>query len=163
MSDDVIRMQQEAANRVARMQEQSRRLVADHPPPLYGGRRESAPQAAAPSQEERRTAASLEQRRRETEQAKVSPSPAKSRKEDKGLAGLFGGDQEQLLLLMLAVLLVKTPVGHTPYGPQGFSSTEGEEDQQGMENRREKSCAVRRRPSSSSGMALATRAGGRAP
>ena len=107
MSDDVIRMQQEAANRVARMQEQSRRLVADHPPPLYGGRRESAPQAAAPSQEERRTAASLEQRRRETEQAKVSPSPAKSRKEDKGLAGLFCGDQEQLLLLMLAVLLVK--------------------------------------------------------
>ena len=47
MSDDVIRMQQEAANRVARMQEQSRRLVADHPPPLYGGRRESAPQAAS--------------------------------------------------------------------------------------------------------------------
>lgn len=87
MSDDVIRMQQEAANRVARMQEQSRRLVADHPPALYGGRRESAPQAAAPSQEERRTAASLEQRRRETEQAKSPLLRPKAGKRTRGWRG----------------------------------------------------------------------------
>ena len=106
MSDDVIRMQQEAANRVARMQERSRQLVADHPPPLYRGRREPPTEPAPPPKEERRTAGSLEQRRRETEQIKSGPHPSKGGKE-KGLAGLFGGDQDQLLLLMLAVLLVK--------------------------------------------------------
>ena len=103
MSDDVIRMQQEAANRVQRMQERSRRLVTEAPP-LYGGirqgrTREPEPPAAVPAPAERRTAESLEQQRKEAEQARQI--------HQKGLASLFNGDQDQMLLLMLAVLLVK--------------------------------------------------------
>lgn len=110
MSDDVIRMQQEAANRVQRMQERSRRLVAEAPP-LYGdirqGRtREPDPPAVPPASAERRTTESLEQQRKEAEQARQIHHTKQSR-EEKGLASLFNGDQDQMLLLMLAVLLVK--------------------------------------------------------
>lgn len=110
MSDDVIRMQQEAANRVQRMQERSRRLVTEAPP-LYGdirqGRtREPEPPAAVPVPAERRTVESLEQQRREAEQARQIHH-VKQPREEKGLASLFNGDQDQMLLLMLAVLLVK--------------------------------------------------------
>ena len=69
----VLRMQQEAAERVKRMQEHSRRLVSEQPPlaPLTEEKREEAPSSGS------------------------------------GLAALFGGDGEQTLIVLLAVLLAK--------------------------------------------------------
>lgn len=69
----VLRMQQEAAERVKRMQEHSRRLVSEQPSP--------APPTAETCEE--------------------APSSSS------GLAALFGGDGEQTLIVLLAVLLAK--------------------------------------------------------
>lgn len=106
MSDDVLRMQQEAEARVRRMREQSRMLAGgDIPesgrtaesmaagrPPLYRrsappAREEPVPPAAGP------------------EEAITAAAPAKPAKPG-GLGSLFQ-DQEQLFLLLLAMLLIK--------------------------------------------------------
>lgn len=106
MSNDVLRMQQEAEARVRRMREQSRMLVGgDVPesgrseesmaagrPPLY---RRSAPPAPAPMCEAPEPPAAAMAECGESRPAKPG-----------GLGGLFQ-DQEQLFLLLLAMLLIK--------------------------------------------------------
>lgn len=112
LGDEVIRMQQEAAQRVQRMQERARRLVAEGPPI-------DAVQTQQARQPERRTAAAVEAAR----QARAESPPAKeetksdisagqpsacgeSEASSSGLAALIG-DQDRLFILMLAVLLVR--------------------------------------------------------
>lgn len=106
MSNDVLRMQQEAEARVRRMREQSRMLVGgDVPesgrseesmaagrPPLY---RRSAPPPPPPVCEAPGPPAAAMAERGEARPAKPG-----------GLSGLFQ-DQEQLFLLLLAMLLIK--------------------------------------------------------
>lgn len=80
---NVMRMQQEAAERVQRMQEHSRRLVHEHPVNVYQG------VSLTPAE-------AVEKPRREPE-----ASPAE------GILKLLQGDQEQTLVLLLAVILAK--------------------------------------------------------
>lgn len=96
MSNDIVRMQQEAEARVRRMREQSRMLVGGEIP------------------ESGRTAQSIEANRppltrrgpvREDPPPPPPPGPLQPTKPD-GLGGLFQ-DQEQLFLLLLAILLIK--------------------------------------------------------
>ena len=86
--NNVMRMQQEAAERVRRMQEHSRRLVNDHPVNVYRGV-SLTPPAEAPVPPEQLPA----------EKKEESPLG--------GLATLLQGDQEQTLVLLLAVILAK--------------------------------------------------------
>lgn len=86
--NNVMRMQQEAAERVRRMQEHSRRLVNDHPVNVYRGV-SLTPLEESPTPQEQ--------------------PPAEKREESSlgGLAALLQGDQEQTLVLLLAVILAK--------------------------------------------------------
>ena len=87
---NTMQMQQEAAERVRRMQERSRRLVEEHPINAYRGVTLTPPEAE-PIQ--RKTPCS-------PPNEKVSPPSG-------GLAALLQGDQEQTLVLLLAVILAK--------------------------------------------------------
>lgn len=116
LGDDVIRMQQEAAQRVQRMQERARRLVAESPPPI------DRP-AAGSHQAEKRTAAAVEAARQAQEEHRPPPKetaepgrpavPLSAQAladgesdSPSGLAALIG-DQDRLFILLLALLLVR--------------------------------------------------------
>ncbi len=88
---NTIQMQQEAAERVKRMQERSRRLVQEHPINVYRG--VTMTPEVTPSQD---TATPCD------EPTAVRETPAES-----GLAALLQGDSEQTLVLLLAVILAK--------------------------------------------------------
>lgn len=105
MNNDVIRMQQEAAQRVQRMQERARQLVhAEHP----AGRTAETLAAARPSPEKLPRPAHDHAEHTghppvTGERLAAKPPATKS---NTLFAGL-GDDPEQLLLLLLAVLLVR--------------------------------------------------------
>ena len=84
----VLRMQQEAAERVQRMQEHSRRLVKEHPVHVYRG------------------VSFTEEVPSEPPAPETKPEPCET-VADGGLAALLQGDQEQTLVLLLAVILAK--------------------------------------------------------
>ena len=82
MTNNTVTLQQEAAERVRRMQEHSRRLVNEHPVNVYHGVTFEAP--------------SVEK----------TETPRKAADGDL-LSALLQGDQEQTLVLLLAVILAK--------------------------------------------------------
>ncbi|HJD24520.1 MAG TPA: hypothetical protein H9694_10330 [Firmicutes bacterium] len=82
MDDNMLRMQQEAAERVRQMQERARRFVKEEPPAPMDI---PCPPEPSPKGKE-----------------ELSPPPRRG-----SLLANFGKDREQLFLLMLAVLLVK--------------------------------------------------------
>lgn len=92
----VMRMQQEAAERVQRMQEHSRRLVREHPVNVYRGV-SFTPNAAEESPNDTAPKATLEE-----QHPTVAPTVPEG-----GLAALLQGDEEQTLVLLLAVILAK--------------------------------------------------------
>lgn len=87
--NNMMRMQQEAAERVQRMQEHSRRLVREHPVNVYRGVTLTPPERLEP----------IEEKPVETAGEHTSGLG--------GLAALLQGDQEQTLVLLLAVILAK--------------------------------------------------------
>ncbi len=87
--NNVMRMQREAAERVQRMQEHSRRLVREHPVNVYRGVTLTSPEIPEPTEEKPGEAA-------------VEHTSGLG-----GLAALLQGDQEQTLVLLLAVILAK--------------------------------------------------------
>lgn len=84
----VVRLQQEAAARVQRMAERSRRLVHEHPVNVYRGSMVEPCEAppAAPTLTERCV-------------------PTKEIPRDKGLLSFLAGDEERTLLLLLILVL----------------------------------------------------------
>ena len=86
---NVMHMQQEAAERVRRMQEHSRQLVREHTVNVYHGVTFDAPT--------------------ETESDDVSreEKPPRNGTDSNLLSALLQGDQEQTLVLLLAVILAK--------------------------------------------------------
>lgn len=106
MGNDVIRMQQEAEQRVARMREHSRMLVNGGLPER--GRSQETMAAGRPAPYTRRTFP-VPAPTPPPPPSRPVPPAEKAPEDCKELAktgGLFE-DQEQLLLLLLAVLLVK--------------------------------------------------------
>lgn len=109
MGDDVIRMQQEAANRVQQMQERTRRLMADMHPVEDRGTPVDHPRRTAESLEAVRQSAEARKAERQhtvREPAKEDISCEKKPHESGGLLSGLTNDKERLFLLMLAVLLV---------------------------------------------------------
>lgn len=133
MADNIFRMQQEAAQRVQRMQQMARQLVEDDrkspppprevspPPPSPGGetmsparqpaRRVADDHRPAPTSHHApgRTAESLAANR-PPESPPRKPEALEKREDNFSLNALLGGltdDPERLLLLLLAILLVK--------------------------------------------------------
>lgn len=88
----MMQMQQEAAERVKRMQERSRRLVQEHPLNVYRGVTVTPPEPAPP-----KTPCDTPPSTCERETAPLNG----------GLSALLQGDQEQTLVLLLAVILAK--------------------------------------------------------
>ncbi len=88
---NVLQMQKEAAERVQRMQERSRRLVQEHPVNVYHGVSMVPPETALPP----KTPCT------EPNNSAANSSPLG------GLAALLQGDEEQTLVLLLAVILAK--------------------------------------------------------
>ena len=84
MDDNMLRMQQEAAERVRQMQERARRFVNEEPPAPAPMDIPCPPEPSPKEKEE------------------LAPPPRRG-----SLLANFGKDREQLFLLMLAVLLVK--------------------------------------------------------
>ena len=84
MDENMLRMQQEAAERVRQMQERARRYVSEEPPGPAPMDIPASPESPLCKQEE-------------------PPSPPRRG----SILANFGKDREQLFLLMLAVLLVK--------------------------------------------------------
>lgn len=93
---NVLRMQQEAAQRVQRMQEHSRRLVREHPINVYHG---VTFEPSPPCEEEAPVEPPCDMEK--------TPPPCKKETTGGGIAALLGGDQEQTLVLLLAVILAK--------------------------------------------------------
>ena len=98
--------------RVQRMQERARRLVEEDEARSRAERarppRPPQPQPPEPPMGGGRTAESLAASRPPERRRPQPPAPKPPEKEDTGgLLSLFGGDQEQLLRLMLALLLAK--------------------------------------------------------
>ncbi len=103
---NMIQMQQEAAERVKRMQERSRRLVQEHPVNVYrgttvtpSGRVEppvSEPECLPPNGKPKASV-----------QTEVSLPTERPSDTGAGLASLLQGDREQTLVLLLAVILAK--------------------------------------------------------
>lgn len=89
---NMMQMQQEAAERVKRMQERSRRLVQEHPINVYHGVT-LTPKNDPPEQQE----TPCEEPHTVQETSSLNS----------GLAALLQGDQEQTLVLLLAVILAK--------------------------------------------------------
>lgn len=89
---NMMQMQQEAAERVKRMQERSRHLVQEHPINVYRGVTMTPP---SHSPEQQKTPCDEPDTVRETASL------------NSGLAALLQGDQEQMLVLLLAVILAK--------------------------------------------------------
>lgn len=103
MVNDVIRMQQEAEQRVQQMRERSRLLVSGGLP--EGGR--TAETMAAGRPRPRTFPIHTQPPVPAPEPPKEEPESCLEKKEKAGgLGGLFQ-DQEQLFLLMLAILLIK--------------------------------------------------------
>lgn len=86
----MMQMQQEAAERVKRMQERSRRLVQEHPLNVYRGVTVTPPEPAPPKTP-----------------CEAPPGTCESAPLSGGLSALLQGDQEQTLVLLLAVILAK--------------------------------------------------------
>ncbi len=98
--------------RVQRMQERARRLVEEDEARSRAARprppRPPQPEPPAPPMSGGRTAESLAASRPPERHRPQPPEPKPQKAGDTdGLLSLFGGDQEQLLLLMLALLLAK--------------------------------------------------------
>lgn len=93
LDENMLRMQQEAAERVRKMQERARKFVNDEPVPINKDQlhvlREH-PQSAATLHIE-----------------KDPPKTLIHKKESLSFLSGFGNDREQLFLLLIAVLLVK--------------------------------------------------------
>ena len=112
MADDVIRMQQEAAQRVQRMQERARRLVAESPAAAPVGREEQPEKRTASAVEEVRQAQSSHPAAargsfsEKTHCAEDAVTPKQGDPSASGLAALVG-DQDRLFILLLAILLVR--------------------------------------------------------
>lgn len=94
---NVVQLQREAADRVRQMEERSRRLVQEQPVHIYRGvtlaplmERQAIAEPPAPA-----------------ESPKPTPSKPAVCRPAGGLAGLFEGDNERLLLLLLAAVLAK--------------------------------------------------------
>lgn len=102
MSNDVLRMQQEAEARVRRMRERSRMLVGGDVP--ESGRSEESLAAGRPPLY-RRSAPPAPVCEPPAAQAMAECGETRPAKPG-GLGGLFQ-DQEQLFLLLLAILLIK--------------------------------------------------------
>ena len=84
----VVRLQQEAAQRVQRMAERSRRLVHEHPVNVYRGATLTPSPATPPTA--------------------CEPSPVVAPKQsprEKGLLSFLAGDEERALLLLLIFVL----------------------------------------------------------
>lgn len=104
---NLMRMQQEAADRVKRMQEHSRRMVQEYPVHVYRGVTFTPPEEAVAEP------IALEPPPPDTalpcgdepglSAGKSAPLP----NTEGALAALLQGDQEQLLVLLLAVILAK--------------------------------------------------------
>ncbi len=105
MSDTgaVMQLQREAAERVRRMQEQSRRLVREHPVNVYRG--VSFAQPAPPPPPNTACEAAPPSAICETPCAAEKPAPCPTGIE--GLTALAQGDEERLLVLLLVVVLAK--------------------------------------------------------
>ena len=90
MDDNMIRMQQEAVERVRQMQERARKYVEDD--------NTIAPKESYPLRDHKPLPSHLEEE-----------STVQNTVRNKGLSFLsgFGEDREQLFLLMIAILLVK--------------------------------------------------------
>ena len=97
MAEDLLQMQQEAARRVRRMQEHSRRVFEEHQPHPSGGAAAYRP-SGIPSP-------GLYRRPIETA-AECPPAPCPQPVSDTGRTG--GMDTAQLLLLGLALLLFRS-------------------------------------------------------
>lgn len=93
MDNNMLRMQQEAADRVRQMQERARKFVDSETEATY---KQTHPESAAPPPH-----LPVE---RPSEQ--LESENAHKKKNTSFLSG-FGQDQEQLFLLMIAILLVK--------------------------------------------------------
>lgn len=88
----MMQMQQEAAERVKRMQERSRRLVQEHPLNVYRGVTVTPPEPSLPQ-----ISCNTPPNTCESDSAPINS----------GLSALLQGDQEQTLVLLLAVILAK--------------------------------------------------------
>ena len=98
---NVLRMQQEAAQRVQRMAERSRRLVREHPVNVYRGvslTRQEPPAAAEPKTVCEPEKSICEEKR---------PACTCDKTGDKGWLSFLAGDQERALLLLLILVLGK--------------------------------------------------------
>lgn len=89
---NMMQMQQEAAERVKRMQERSRRLVQEHPVNVYRGVTMTPPIDPPEEQEA---------------PCDEPNTVCETNSLNSGLAALLQGDQEQTLVLLLAVILAK--------------------------------------------------------
>lgn len=113
MDENMLRMQQEAAERVRRMQERARRFVDDDPHAVPGEaprRRPEPPPGPPGPQPEQDHGERGHSHKEPLSRRDEACGPPEAKGADKGplsfLSG-FGKDSEQLLLLMLAVLLVR--------------------------------------------------------
>ncbi|MDD3693173.1 MAG: hypothetical protein PHX02_04635 [Oscillospiraceae bacterium] len=88
MDENMLRMQQEAVERVRQMQERARKFVE----------KDEAPESHAASNKNPKA----------IQQSCPKQNLLQANKNDNSLLGGFIGDQEQLLLLILAVLLIKS-------------------------------------------------------
>ena len=95
MDENMLRMQQEAAERVRQMQERARRFVSEEPPSAAPMDIPAPPGPAGKPQEAHRSCGS-----KKPDSLSVSPRGG-------SFLSDFGRDKEQLFLLMIAVLLVK--------------------------------------------------------
>ncbi len=99
----VMQLQREAAERVRRMQEQSRRLVREHPINVYRGVSFTPPTMPPPPPADDNTPPLPATH--ETPCATEKPAPCPTGIE--GLTALAQGDEERLLILLLVVVLAK--------------------------------------------------------
>ncbi len=104
---NMMQMQQEAAERVKRMQERSRRLAQEHPVNVYRGTTAMPPDRETESlRATGRLVKPLDEPKQPTCEAAV-PLTDSSPDTGMGLSSLLRGDREQTLVLLLAVILAK--------------------------------------------------------
>ena len=97
MNPSVMQLQREAAARVQKMEEQSRRLVREHPVKIYRGTTVMPACETLPKCEGETVCAPLVSKK---------PEPcAPQKSHDNGLVSWLAGDEERALLLLLAVVL----------------------------------------------------------
>lgn len=105
---NIMRMQQEAAERVKRMQEQSRRLVRDYPVHVYRGTTLTPAEAPAGEPTVPEILPPETEQPSGDESASSFGNGSAPLSAEATLDALFHGDQEQWLVLLLAVVLAKS-------------------------------------------------------